>query len=65
MTKRTLNTLKTFAEAEHAERLYYRSLTPSERMNILLTLVAHQNDARQTDETAQRPARVYRIVKRI
>jgi hypothetical protein len=48
-----------FAESDRADREYYRSLTPEQRLNILLELVARA----QADETEQGFARVYRVVK--
>ena len=47
-------------EAEAAERAYYASLTPQQRLDILLDLVAMQ---RPKDEAADRLARVYRITQ--
>ena len=50
------------AEAERAERDYYRSLTGPERMEIFFELLAQgRND---DDETTEGFPRVYRIVKR-
>jgi hypothetical protein len=47
------------AEAEAADRDYYLSLTPEQRMDMLLELVARlQGDA------PKRLERVYRVVKR-
>ena len=48
-----------FAESDRADREYYRSLTPEQRLDILLELVARA----QTDEAEQGFARVYRVVK--
>jgi hypothetical protein len=49
------------AEALAADRAYYKSLTPEQRMDILLDLI---NAQRSSDETSQRLARVCRVVKR-
>jgi hypothetical protein len=49
------------AQADAAERAYYRSLTPAARLEILLTLIER---GKKPDEIGQKPARVYRIVKR-
>jgi hypothetical protein len=49
-----------FDEAEKAEREYYRSLTPQQRIEILLELIARY---RRNDESAERLERVYRIIK--
>ncbi|HTA29047.1 MAG TPA: hypothetical protein VK731_01105 [Candidatus Cybelea sp.] len=48
-----------FAEAGQAEDKYYRSLTPEQRLELLLDLVK----AQQPDETEQRLERVCRIIK--
>jgi hypothetical protein len=48
-----------FAESDRADREYYRSLTPEQRLDILLELVARAQD----DEAEQGFARVYRVVK--
>jgi hypothetical protein len=48
-----------FAESERADREYYRSLTPEQRLDILLDLIA-----RAYPEAASQPIeRVYRIIK--
>ena len=48
-----------FAEAEAAEKAYYLSLTPEQRLDILLDLI----NQGAGDEAEQRLERVYRIVK--
>ena len=50
-----------FQEADRAEKAYYLSLTPQQRLEIVLQLraLAYGVD----DETAPRLARVYRIIK--
>ena len=47
--------------ADAADRAYYRSLSPAQRLDILLDLI---NAQRSHDETSQRLARVCRVVKR-
>lgn len=50
-----------FEAADRATRDYYRSLTPAQRIEILLEII---QQARESDgETEQRLAPVYRIVK--
>ncbi|MGC9258480.1 MAG: hypothetical protein ACP5I8_00170 [Phycisphaerae bacterium] len=44
-----------------ADRAYYRSLSPVQRMDILLDLI---NTQPSNDETFQRLARVCRVIKR-
>ena len=46
----------TFEEAEAADRAYYRSLTPAERLSIMM-------DPEGGDAASARFERVYRIVK--
>jgi len=48
------------ADADAADRAYYRSLTPQQQIEILLTLIER---GKKPDEIGQKPARVYRIVK--
>lgn len=49
---------KTFSEAEQAEREYYLSLTPKERLSILYELIE-----RGSRDAPKGFKRVYRIVK--
>jgi hypothetical protein len=49
-----------FEEAEKADRDYYLSLTPAQRNEILLELLAMGD---QADASERRLAPVYRIVK--
>ena len=49
------------AEADEADWIWRRGLSPQQRLDILLDLLAAQ---RGTDEAANRFERVYRIVKR-
>lgn len=51
-----------FSQAEEEDKLFYRSLTPEQRLDILLTLIA-QRQATQTHETTEGFKRVYRIIK--
>lgn len=48
-----------FAEAEKADKDYYRSLTPEQRLEIVFELVQSQHP----DEAEQRLERVCRIIK--
>ena len=48
-----------FADGERADRAYYHSLTPSERVDILLELISRW----QNDETSKGFERVYRVAK--
>jgi hypothetical protein len=51
-----------FAEAEEADRKYYQSLTPAQRIEILLILRSLYK--RNDDEPRGRLKRVYRVIKR-
>jgi hypothetical protein len=50
---------ESFAEAEKAERDYYRSLTPQQRLDLMLDIIRQG----APDEAFQRLERVCRIVK--
>jgi hypothetical protein len=58
--EKVLQVFNSFAEAEEADRKYYRSLTPAQRIEILLILrsLIKRND----DEPRGRLKRVYRII---
>ncbi len=51
-----------FAEAEKADREYYRSLTGQQRLDLLLELIASDLEAK--GEAEKGFERVYRIVRR-
>ncbi len=48
-----------FAESDAADQQYYQSLSPEQRLEILLELISQGQD----HESEQRLERVYRIVK--
>ena len=54
----TVRKFDSFEEADKADREYYRSLTPEQRVEILLELVESYTNA-----SAKGFERVYRIVK--
>ena len=56
--KRVVRVFKSHEEADRADREYYRSLTPKERVDIVLTLVQRSGPA------AKRFERVCRVVTR-
>ncbi len=60
--EKVFQVFNSFAEADEADKKYYRSLTPAQRIEILLILrsIFKQND----DEPRGRLKRVYRIIKR-
>jgi len=49
----------TFEEAEEADRVYYRSLTPAERLSMMIDLIYPEDG----DAASARFERVYRIIK--
>ena len=53
------NIFRSFSESDAADRAYYHSLAPEQRLEILFELIARANP----DESQQRLERVYRIVK--
>ncbi len=53
--QKTVRKHKSFAEADKADRDFYRKLSPTERLNILLKLSEH--------EPERRLERVYRVIK--
>jgi hypothetical protein len=61
--KKVITIHQSFAEAERADKEYYRSLTPKERLDILLALVG-QAWCVKDDGTAKRHQRVHRIIDR-
>src|SRR5256885_3560126 len=58
-----LRTFSSFQEAEDADRAFYASLSPRERVEILLDIVQrHRESLREAPEGF---ARVYRVVEQI
>lgn len=58
--EKVIRRYESFQAAHEADVAYYRSLTSTERMNILLELV---NQDHKNHETECRLERVYRIVE--
>lgn len=56
-----LRTFSSFREAEEADRAFYASLSPEQRLEILLDLVARHRES--MGEAAERLERVYRIAE--
>jgi hypothetical protein len=48
-----------FEEAEEADRAYYRSITPAERLAIMIDMIYPEG----VDASSARFERVYRIIK--
>lgn len=61
--EKTVTILHSFEEAEEAPRNYYRSLTPLERLQILLELNRRWREGIDAD-LSTRHERVYRMIKR-
>jgi hypothetical protein len=57
--ERTLRVFRSFEESDKADREYYKSLSPQQRLDLLLELIQQ----RQGDEAAKGFERVCRIVK--
>ena len=58
--QKTIQKFGSFADAEKADAAYYRSLSPGQRLDILLAMVEQMQPR---DETERRLKRVYRIVE--
>jgi hypothetical protein len=59
--EKVVKVVKSFEESDRADRAYYRSLTPHQRLEILWEL--NSRWPRSRDEAAERLERVYRIIK--
>lgn len=55
LVQKTVRKFRDFAEAEKADRDFYKKLSPEERLNILLELSKH--------EPERRLERVYRVTQ--
>ncbi len=60
--KKAFSVYTSFEESERADRDYYRSLTPEQRLDILLELVDRWRQG-LPNESANRLERVYRVVE--
>ena len=59
--EKLLKVFNSFEEAEQADDAYYASLTPHQRVDLLLDLIAAHRVS--LGETASRFERVYRVVE--
>jgi hypothetical protein len=59
--ERVAQVFRNHEDADRATREYYRSLTPAQRLKILLEIIARPRESNHDSE--QGLARVYRIVK--
>ncbi len=60
--EKVVRVFKSFEEAERADREYYRSLTPQQRLDILLELVERGN--RDAPQRFERVCRVTQLEQR-
>jgi hypothetical protein len=61
VTQRELRVITSFAEADAADDEQYAGLSPSERLSILLELIAAHREA--SGEASTRLERVYRVTQ--
>jgi len=59
--EKVLKVFGSFEEADQADDEYYASLTPQERVDILLDMIAAYRES--LGETEQRLERVYRVIE--
>lgn len=59
--KKVPKVFRSFEEADRADEEYYASLTPQQRVDLLLDMVAAYR--KTLGETGDRIERVYRVVK--
>jgi hypothetical protein len=62
MDKTAFKVFSSFAEAEQADKEYYRSLTPAQRIEMLLIL--RDQFRPYSNELTEGFKRVYRVIKR-
>jgi len=60
--KKTIRVFKSFAEAENADKDYYRALTPAQRVKLLLIL--RDQFRPYSNDLSEGFKRVYRVIKR-
>ena len=60
--KKTIRVFKSFAEAENADKEYYRGLTPAQRIAMLLIL--RDQYSPYPNDITEGFKRVYRVIKR-
>ncbi len=60
--KKTVRIFKSFAEAEKADKEYYRALTPAQRIEMLL--IPRDQYRPYPNDVTEGFKRVYRVIKR-
>ncbi|MBK9263853.1 MAG: hypothetical protein IPM54_29120 [Polyangiaceae bacterium] len=58
---RSIQVFRSFEEADEADVAYYAGLTPQERLDILLNLIANYQES--LGEAATRFERIYQVVE--
>ena len=61
MVDKTVRTFDSLSDAGRADRAYYASLRPEERLDILLELIASYRES--LGEAAERLERVHRVIE--
>lgn len=61
MVAKVVHVYDSLAAADEAERAYYASLTPAQRLDILLDIILRYRES--LGETASRFERVHRVVE--
>jgi hypothetical protein len=59
--EKVLKVFRSFEEADQSDDEYYASLTPQERVDILLDMIAAYRES--LGETSERLERVYRVIE--
>ena len=59
--EKVLKVFSGFEEADHSDDEYYASLTPQQRVDILLDMIAAYRES--LGETGERLERVYRVIE--
>ncbi|MFQ5429477.1 MAG: hypothetical protein ACE5E1_04125 [Phycisphaerae bacterium] len=59
--RKVIRVFHSFADAEAADRAYYRRLSPEQRVDIPLEMIARRRD--DTDESSKGFERVYRVTR--
>ena len=59
--QKAIHVFRSFEDADRADEEYYASLTPPQRLDILLQLIAAYQES--AGETASRFERVYRLTQ--
>ncbi len=61
VVQRVISKFKSFAEADRADNEYYRSLTPEQRVGILLDLVHRTNAKNGIEPRLERVGRIIQL----